>query len=72
MHCLLDMTFRVDEPRIRKNRESLAFNVMRKIAMGLFKQDETKSVSMALKKKIAGLDDNCRSTLLESGIKMHY
>lgn len=70
MHWVLDMTFREDESRIRKKRGPLAFNVMRKIAMALFKQDDTKSASMARKKKMAGLDDNYRSTLLESGIKM--
>ena len=43
---------------------------MRKIAMALFKQDTTKSASMARKKKMAGLDDDYSSTLLESGIKM--
>jgi len=43
---------------------------MRKIAMALFKQDNTKSSSIAAKKKMAGLDDDYRSTLLESGIKM--
>jgi hypothetical protein len=38
--------------------------------MALFKRDTTKSASMARKKKMAGLDDDYRSTLLESGIKM--
>jgi len=70
MHWMLDMTFREDESRIRKKQGPLVFNVMRKIAMTLFKQDTTKSASMARKKKMAGLDDNYRSTLLESGIKM--
>lgn len=70
MHCMLDMTFREDESRIRKGRGPLAFNVMRKIAMGLFKQDKSKSVSIAAKKKMATLDDGYRSVLLESGIKM--
>ena len=70
MHWMLDMTFREDESRIRKKQGPLVFNVMRKIAMTLFKQDETKSASMARKKKMAGLDDDYRSTLLESGIKM--
>jgi predicted transposase YbfD/YdcC len=70
MHWVLDMTFREDESRIRKKQGPLAFNVMRKIAMALFKQDTTKSASMARKKKMAGLDDDYRSTLLESGIKM--
>ncbi|MFT6928276.1 MAG: hypothetical protein ACJAZP_003926 [Psychromonas sp.] len=39
---------------------------MRKITMALFKQDDTKSASMARKKKMAGLDDDYRSTLLGS------
>ncbi len=70
MHWMLDMTFREDESRIRKKQGPLVFNVMRKIVMALFKQDTTKSASMARKKKMAGLDDDYRSTLLESGIKM--
>lgn len=70
MHWVLDMTFREDESRIRKGRGPLAFNVMRKMAMAFFKQDKSKSASMAAKKKMAGLDDKYRSTLLESGIKM--
>lgn len=70
MHWVLDMTFREDESRIRKKRGPLVFNIMRKIAMALFKQDDTKTASMARKKKMAGLDDDYRSTLLESGIKM--
>lgn len=70
MHWTLDMTFREDESRIRKGNGALAFNVMRKIALNLFKQDKTKSASMARKKKMAGLDDDFRSTLLEQGIKM--
>ena len=70
MHWVLDMTFREDESRIRKGCGALAFNVMRKIAMALFKQDSTKSASIAAKKKMTGLDDEYRSTLLKSGIKM--
>ena len=70
MHWVLDMTFREDECRIRKGQGPLVFNIMRKIAMGLFKQDETKSASIAAKKKMACLDDGYRSTLMESGIKM--
>jgi predicted transposase YbfD/YdcC len=70
MHWMLDMTFREDESRIRKQQAPLVFNVMRKIAMALFKQDTTQSASMARKKKMAGLDDDFRSSLLEAGIKM--
>jgi len=70
MHWMLDMTFREDESRIRKKQGPLIFNVMRKIAMAMFKRDDTISASMARKKKMAGLDDKYRSTLLESAIKM--
>ena len=70
MHWMLDMTFREDESRIRKAQGPLVFNVLRKRSMALFKRDETKLASMAAKKKMAGLDDEYRSTLLESGIKM--
>ena len=58
MHWMLDMNFREDESRIRKKQGPLVFNVMRKIAMALFKQDTTKTASMARKKKMAGLDDD--------------
>ena len=44
--------------------------IMIKIAMALFKQDETKKSSMKAKNKMTGLDDEYRSTLMESGIEM--
>ncbi len=59
------MTLREDEPGVNKAKGLLVLNVMRKIAMALFKQDETKKVSMAAKRKIPGLDDKYRSTLIE-------
>lgn len=70
MHWMLDVTFREDESRIRKGSGALALNVLRKIALSLFKQDKTKNISMVRKKKIAGMSDEYRSTLLETGIKM--
>jgi predicted transposase YbfD/YdcC len=54
MHWVLDMTFREDESRIRKAQGPLVFNIMRKIAMALFKQDNTKRASMATKRKWQG------------------
>ncbi len=41
--------------------------IMIKIAMALFKQDETKKSSMKAKNKMTGLDDEYRSTLMEAG-----
>lgn len=68
MHWILDMTFREDESRIRRGNGALAFNVMRKIALNLFKQDKTRTASIIRKKKMASLDDNYRTTLLEEGV----
>lgn len=70
MHWTLDVTFREDESRIRRGTGALAFNVLRKIALSLFKQDKNKNISMVRKKKIAALDDEYRSVLLKTGIKM--
>ncbi|WP_249118427.1 hypothetical protein [Pseudoalteromonas sp. NEC-BIFX-2020_015] len=58
MHWMLDMNFREDESRIRKKQGPLVFIVMRKIAMALFKQDTTKSASIARKKKMPELGDD--------------
>ena len=69
IHWVLNKTFREDESRIRKAQGPLVFNVMRKIAMALFKQDETKEVSIKAKKKMAGLDNDYRSTLWSLGLK---
>lgn len=70
MHWMLDMTFREDESRIRRGTGALAFNVLRKIALSLFKQDTSKNISMVRKKEIAAIDDEYRSILLNTGIKM--
>ena len=70
MHWMLDVTFREDESRIRRGTGALAFNVLRKIALSLFKQDTSKNISMVRKRKIAALDDEYRSVLLNAGIKM--
>ena len=68
MHWMVGMSFREDGSRIRKKQGPLVFNVMRKIAMALFKRDATKLASIARKKKMAGLDVDYHSNLLESEI----
>lgn len=42
IHRVLDISFREDESRIRKEKGALEFNIMRKVAMKLFKKDNTK------------------------------
>jgi len=70
MHWTLDMTFREDESRIRKGSGPMIFNLLRKVAMNLYRQDETVKASLKQKRKIAAYDDEYRETLLESIIKM--
>ncbi|CAK2135880.1 transposase [Vibrio crassostreae] len=70
MYWMLDMTFIEDESRIRRGTGALAFNILRKIALSLFKQDTSKNISMLRKKKIAAIYDEYRSVLLNAGIKM--
>jgi hypothetical protein len=55
MQGIHEMTFREDESRVRKKQTPLVFNVMRKIAMTLFKQYTAKSASIARKIKWQGL-----------------
>lgn len=70
MHWTLDMTFREDESRIRKGTGPMIFNILRKMAMNLYRQDETEKASLKQKRKMAAYDDEYRETLLESIIKM--
>ncbi len=49
MHWMLDMTFREVESRIRKGTGPMIFNVLRKIAMKLYRQDETEKASLKQK-----------------------
>ncbi|ECT1023273.1 hypothetical protein DPO11_25380 [Salmonella enterica] len=64
------MIFREDDSRIRKGNGAMAFNILRKIALNLFRQNTTMAASMARKKKRAALDDDYRSVLLESAVNM--
>ncbi len=48
----------------------LSFQRAEEIALSLFKQDTSKNISMVRKKKIAAIDDEYRSILLETGMKM--
>lgn len=50
--------------------EALAFNVLRKMALSIFKQDATKNINMVRKKKIVAIDYKYWSIFLDAGIKM--
>ena len=58
LHWILDVSFREDESRIRKDYASENYNLIRHIALNLLKQDKSIKVGIAAKGKTAGWDEN--------------
>lgn len=64
LHWVLDMNFREDESRIRKDAAPENFAVMRHIALNLLKSDTTLKASIKRKLLRAALDDEYRKTVI--------
>ena len=58
LHWVLDIAFREDESRIRKDHRPQNMAVLRHIALNLLKQETSATVGMAAKRKMAGWDNN--------------
>jgi predicted transposase YbfD/YdcC len=58
LHWVLDIAFREDESRIRKDYGSENFAVLRHIALNLVKQEKTQKASIKGKRLKAGWDEN--------------
>ena len=56
LHWVLDMSFREDESRIRKNNGAENFAVVRHLALNLLKQEKTHKRGMKGKRYKASLD----------------
>ena len=56
LHWVLDMSFREDESRIRKNNGAENFAVVRHLALNLLKQEKTHKRGMKGKRYKAALD----------------
>lgn len=54
MHWVLDVTFREDESRIRKDHSDENFGLLRRFALQLLKQDTSSTRSIKKKRKLAG------------------
>lgn len=68
MHWTLDMTFREDESRIRKDNGPLAFNVMRKMSLCMLKNDDSSKKSIARNRRITCFNKGYRSMLIEQNL----
>jgi predicted transposase YbfD/YdcC len=55
-HWVLDIAFREDDSRIRRNHGPENFGLVRKIALNLLKQETTYKRGIAAKRKLAGWD----------------
>ena len=58
LHWVLDIAFREDESRIRKNHAPRNMAVIRHIALNLLKQENTVKVGIAAKRKMAGWNND--------------
>jgi predicted transposase YbfD/YdcC len=57
LHWVLDIAFREDESRIRKDHAPQNMAVLRHLALNLLKQETSVKVGMAAKRKMAGWDN---------------
>ena len=57
LHWVLDVAFREDESRVRKDNAPENLSVLRRIALNLLKKDKTKKTGIAGKRHIAGWDN---------------
>jgi len=58
LHWVLDVAFREDESRIRKNHAPQNMAVLRHLALNLLKQETSVKVGIAAKRKMAGWDND--------------
>jgi predicted transposase YbfD/YdcC len=58
LHWVLDIAFREDESRIRKDHAPQNMALMRQLALNLLKQETSAPVGIAAKRKMAGWDNN--------------
>ena len=57
VHWVLDMVFREDESRIRRDHGGQNMAMLRQLALNLLRKDETKRLSLRMKRKRAGWDE---------------
>jgi len=70
LHWTLDVTFREDESRIRKDAAPENFAIFRHIALNILRRNTSIDASIKRKRYMAALDDNVRTVLIEGMSKI--
>lgn len=65
LHWTLDVTFREDESRIRKDASPENYAIFRHIALNIIRKDTSIGASVKRKRHMAALNDDVRSTLIQ-------
>ena len=64
LHWVLDLAFREDDSRIRKDHAPENFNTLRHIAVNLLKQEKSRKIGIKAKRKAAGWDEDYLISIL--------
>lgn len=70
LHWTLDVTFREDESRIRKDSAPENFAIIRHIALNLIRSDCSIQASVKRKRMMAALDDNLRTIIIQQALQL--
>ena len=65
LHWTLDVTFREDESRIRKDAAPENYAIFRHIALNIFRRNTSIDASVKRKRHMAALNDDVRTTLIK-------
>jgi predicted transposase YbfD/YdcC len=69
LHWVLDVTFREDASRLRKDHGPENLGLLRRLAVSLLQQDTQTKASMKVKRKMAGWDDDYLLSLILGSAK---
>lgn len=65
LHWVLDVTFREDGSRIRRGHGAEVMSTLRRLTLNLLKRNTTSKASLKRKRKIAALDENLLTELIQ-------
>jgi len=69
LHWVLDISFREDDSRLRKDHGPENLALLRRLAVSLLHQEDTRKVGVACKRKEAGWDNNYLLEVLSASLK---